>query len=104
MLQTIPDTIDHDDTNLVIRWKDGKQCTYDLLTLRRNCPCAVCRGGHEVDSVRTTGNIESIGFSGYKKVGRYALQITWSDGHNEGIYSLDELRKACDENRPFDGG
>ncbi|NIR47705.1 DUF971 domain-containing protein, partial [candidate division KSB1 bacterium] len=28
-------------------------------------------------------------------VGRYALQFSWSDGHTEGIYSFDYLRRLC---------
>jgi DUF971 family protein len=28
-------------------------------------------------------------------VGRYALQFTWSDGHDTGIYAFDYLRQLC---------
>jgi len=28
-------------------------------------------------------------------VGRYALQIYWSDGHSSGIYTFDYLRGLC---------
>jgi DUF971 family protein len=28
-------------------------------------------------------------------VGRYALQIFWSDGHSTGIYAFDYLRSLC---------
>jgi len=28
-------------------------------------------------------------------VGRYALQIYWSDGHSSGIYTFDYLRNLC---------
>jgi DUF971 family protein len=28
-------------------------------------------------------------------IGRYALGITWSDGHATGIYSFDYLRELC---------
>ena len=30
-----------------------------------------------------------------KTVGRYAVQLFWSDGHNTGIYSFDHLRDIC---------
>jgi DUF971 family protein len=30
-------------------------------------------------------------------VGRYALSIQWSDGHDMGIYTFDYLRKLCNE-------
>jgi DUF971 family protein len=28
-------------------------------------------------------------------VGRYAVQIFWTDSHSAGIYSFDYLREAC---------
>ena len=30
---------------------------------------------------------------GWNKVGGYAIQIFWQDGHNDGIYSYEMLRK-----------
>ena len=32
-----------------------------------------------------------------KNVGRYAIQIDWSDGHGTGIYAFDRLRALADE-------
>jgi DUF971 family protein len=29
-------------------------------------------------------------------VGRYALQIDWSDGHNTGIFTFEQLRSQCE--------
>jgi DUF971 family protein len=29
-------------------------------------------------------------------VGRYGLKITWSDGHNLGIYTFEYLRTLCE--------
>jgi DUF971 family protein len=28
-------------------------------------------------------------------VGGYAIRMSWSDGHNTGIYSFDHLRRIC---------
>ena len=28
-------------------------------------------------------------------VGRYGVQITWSDGHDTGIYTFENLRALC---------
>lgn len=101
MLATIPQTIEFDERELSITWKDGKACRYDLLNLRRQCPCANCRGGHSVDSVRTTDHIQQIRLVSWKKVGRYALTLTFSDNHDLGIYTFDRLRAACDEGRDY---
>jgi DUF971 family protein len=61
-----------------------------------SCPCAAC-----VDE--TTGHIRIIASSiaetvhpvKIELVGRYAIAIHWSDGHNTGIYAFDYLRKQC---------
>lgn len=101
MLDTIPEKIHFDEKNLYITWKDGKDCAYDLLNLRRMCPCAHCRGGHEVTSQRITGDITEIRMSAFHKIGRYAIAIVWSDGHNDGIYTYDTLRESCDLGIPY---
>lgn len=101
MLDTIPEEIRFDEKDLHITWKDGKKCSYDLLNLRRMCPCAHCRGGHETVAQRTTGNISDIRVSTLRKVGRYAISILWSDGHDDGIYTYDTLRQCCNEGVPY---
>jgi DUF971 family protein len=92
MLDTIPSKIEYDDNNLTIVWKDGHNSTYSLLDLRKKCPCATCRGGHGGKVGAATGHIEKISLNSWKKVGRYALNITWSDFHDTGIYTYDHLR------------
>lgn len=101
LLKTIPDSINYDQEQLRIRWKDGAESAYNLLNLRKNCPCAQCRGGHDPNAQRTTGGITAITLLGYKKVGRYALQLTFSDSHDTGIYTYDALRLAHDEGRDY---
>lgn len=92
MLDTIPSEITFDSNILQILWKDGFLSTLDLLTLRKNCPCATCRGGHGGKTGAATGHITEISLLSWKKVGRYALNIVWSDYHDTGIYSYDKLR------------
>ncbi len=103
MLAFIPEKIFCEDqvNRLVILWRDGHTCSYDLLTLRRNCPCASCRGGHDAQAVRTTDHITQIKLLAWNKVGRYALQILWSDNHDTGIYTYDALRKVCEEEKLY---
>lgn len=102
LLKTIPDVISYDDAALSIKWKDGTAHNFDLLMLRRQCPCANCRGGHSADSVRTTDHITQARLVSWKKVGRYALSLTWSDNHDLGIYTYDELRRAGETGSPYD--
>jgi len=30
-----------------------------------------------------------------ESIGSYAVRITWSDGHNTGIYPFDHFRRIC---------
>ena len=34
---------------------------------------------------------------GIQPVGRYAIQISWSDGHDTGIYPFERLRGLADD-------
>ena len=95
--------VDHDQQILSILWKDDETAEYQLDGLRRVCPCVFCRGGHEnmgkkmdaqelIRKGKRTWKITSI-----KPVGNYALQFTWSDGHNSGLYQFGALRQLWDE-------
>ncbi len=79
-----------------IRWQGGHESLYPARELRLACPCAGC-----VDEV--TGHVRVIASSIAQTVhpvkvdliGRYAISIVWSDGHNTGIYSFEKLRQMC---------
>ena len=92
MKQTIPNQISYDETNLYIIWKDGHSSSFSLLDLRKKCPCATCRGGHGGKVGSATGHIEAISLVSWKKVGRYAINLTWNDFHDTGIFTYDNLR------------
>jgi DUF971 family protein len=92
MKQTIPNQISYDEENLYIDWKDGHSSTFSLLDLRKKCPCATCRGGHGGKVGSVTGHIETISLVSWKKVGRYAINLTWNDFHDTGIFTYDNLR------------
>jgi ATP-binding protein involved in chromosome partitioning len=85
-----------DGRTLGIIWTDLKEHRFDVVELRRQCPCAVCNDEmtgkkllkpQEVsDGVRPT-SIDSVG--------RYGMSIKFDDGHSTGIYSFDQLRKLA---------
>ena len=83
-----------------IRWQDGHESVFIARELRLRCPCAGC-----VDEV--TGKMRVIASSISQDVhpvkiapiGRYAISIQWSDGHNTGIYSFDYLHKLDSQRR-----
>ena len=82
-----------DAGHLRIRWADEHDSIYTFGLLRTLCPCATCA----TQPRRHPGLMMSGAATptGIEPVGRYAIQITWQDGHAHGIYSFDDLRHAC---------
>jgi DUF971 family protein len=87
------------DDRLVIDWNDGHRGVVTWQHLRDNCPCAGCREQREKppDPFRILKPNELVPLRpvAMKPVGRYAYQITWSDGHDSGIFTLEQLRALC---------
>jgi DUF971 family protein len=82
------------DGNLLVRWDDGKESKFAPRWLRARCPCAECVEEWSGRRVVGEGQIaEGVRARGMKPIGRYAIQIEWSDGHSTGIYSWDYLLK-----------
>jgi DUF971 family protein len=87
---------------LALRWEDGSETFLPLEHLRRACPCAGCKGETDV-----MGNVykgpdvplkpESFMLRRLTPVGTYALQPTWADGHNSGLFSFDFLRHLASQ-------
>jgi ATP-binding protein involved in chromosome partitioning len=85
------------DGELRLEWADGHRGLHRAYNLRINCTCAVCR---DEDTGRRILDPESvpldIKFTSVGKVGRYAIQPNFSDGHNTGIFSFQRLRELCE--------
>lgn len=79
-----------------VLWKDGHESVYPARYLRLNCACAACvhemTGENLLDPRAVPADIRPLKIS---LVGRYAIQVDWSDGHNTGIYAYDRLRQIC---------
>jgi DUF971 family protein len=98
-----------------ITWADGHASHYDFPYLRDACPCATCNDEREKKAEAERKDTKaapsaiplpttSAVFPMFKpkaraqsatSVGSYAIQINFSDGHNTGIYSYDQLRSIC---------
>ena len=87
--------------DLAIKWQDGSESYIPLEQLRRACPCAGCKGEMDV-----MGNLykgpdiplkpESFELRNVARVGTYAIQPTWADGHNSGLFSFEYLRRVAE--------
>jgi ATP-binding protein involved in chromosome partitioning len=87
----------HDPRTLSIRWADGVESLLDVRALRLACGCAHCIDEWSGEALLAPTSIPAdIAPIGIESVGRYAIQINWSDGHSTGIYPFERLRKLAD--------
>lgn len=81
------------DRNLAITWSDNKDDTFDVVELRRKCPCASCIDEWTREQLlKAEAVAETVRPITIDSVGRYALNIKFSDGHGTGIYTFTMLR------------
>ena len=79
-----------------ITWSDRHESVYPARMLRLRCPCAGCvdevTGAVRVPDASIPQDVHPMTIH---PVGRYAMAIRWSDGHDTGIYAFDRLRALC---------
>lgn len=82
-----------DDRTLGIIWTDERHSKFDVVELRRKCPCATCidEWTHE-QLLKPESVADSVRPVKVESVGQYALTIQFSDGHRTGIYTFSMLR------------
>ena len=82
-----------------LSWSDGLRSVYTPRLLRDACPCATCREKRVEPAkpvllqVLAPEEIAPLSIAGMQPVGQYAYKISFSDGHDSGIYTLDYLRE-----------
>lgn len=87
----------NDDGDVLIQWSDEKSRLYKVVMLRDNCPCATCREKRKEQPavqllpVLSLEEAQSLKITEMKPVGSYAYGITFSDGHDSGIFTLEHL-------------
>lgn len=92
------------DDQLVIDWSDGRRGSISWRKLRQECPCATCREERQkpADPFRILSPREVEAGAprptAMTPVGHYAYKIVWNDGHDAGIYTIENLRELCDLN------
>ncbi len=80
---------------LELKWKDDAVAVFvPFRLLRGSCPCAACV--NEMTGQRTyfpDDTPEDVHPQKMELVGNYAVKITWSDGHNTGLFTWEYLRE-----------
>lgn len=85
--------IKEDDSEISIVWSDGKESRYRAANLRRACPCASCVNEWTGEKVLKPDSIsDDLTIKDLSLVGRYALNFSFGDNHDTGIFSFKYLR------------
>ena len=87
---------------LAIDWNDGHRSVYTWKHLRESCPCAGCREERlqPPNPLRILTPAElapkpPLAPTAFEPVGYYAYRIHWNDGHDTGLFTLENLRELC---------
>jgi DUF971 family protein len=85
---------------LAVVWSDGHESYYPLEELRRACPCAACAGEPDLFGRIARGpaphySPRSFELRDVERIGNYALQPNWADGHSSGMWTYERLRAVC---------
>ena len=90
-----------DSGALELSWGDGHSGPVTLQSLRDACPCAGCKG--ETVLLRSfTPAAPDTGVPGRyelrkaEMVGNYGMKFQWGDGHSDGIFTFEQLRRLCE--------
>ena len=94
----VPSRIEqHDARTLAIGWADGAESLIDVRALRLACGCANCVDEWSGAPLLSPSNVpDDVAPVGIERVGRYAIQVGWSDGHDTGIYPFERLRMLAE--------
>lgn len=96
-----------DPAQLQITWSDGQRRTYTFTELRQKCPCATCRDERQAAAEAPQAMLPVVDLAAAQPlrvdkmvpVGNYAYGLTFSDGHDTGIYTFELLRELGSEDQ-----
>ena len=102
-MTTTADNVELTGEGVQIAWTDGRTCTYPYRYLRLQCACAACveeMTGRQILNVAAVP--DDVIVVEWIRVGRYALQFLWSDGHQTGIYPFEMLLRLAEQDDAVD--
>jgi ATP-binding protein involved in chromosome partitioning len=92
----VPHRISRRREGLLVEWQaSGPATLYPARALRLACPCAACVEEMSGRSLLNPASVpEDVWPMSIELVGAYGLRIRWSDGHDTGIYTFEQLRRG----------
>ncbi|GLK77855.1 hypothetical protein GCM10008171_31090 [Methylopila jiangsuensis] len=80
---------------LALTWRDGGSGVVGAEAMRLACRCAWCTRARVED--RFPSAFEAVAVTGVEPLGGYAVHLTFSDGHDRGIFPWTYLRRLATE-------
>jgi DUF971 family protein len=81
---------------LEVEWTSTRIDQIPFRLLRISCPCAVCVDENTGERILDPATIpEEISPQRLAFTGNYALKISWSDGHDTGLYTWELLSEIA---------
>ena len=77
---------------LTVTWDDGGVFTLPAELLRVESPSAEVQG-HGAGGTSTPPGKRGVAIDAVDPVGNYAVRLTFSDGHDSGLYTWETLRR-----------
>ncbi len=97
-MTTTADNVELTGEGVQVAWSDGRTCAYPYRYLRLQCACAACveeMTGRQI--LKVSAVPDDVIVVEWIRVGRYALQFLWSDGHQTGIYPFEMLLRLAEK-------
>ena len=90
---TLMDLSKTKEDHLEFVWSHGGSNSIHVRDLRLACPCAHCVDEYTGEKILNPNSVpQTILPKRIKSIGRYAINIEWSDGHKTGIYTFESLQ------------
>jgi len=90
MPQPIDIKLKHKSRKLLVKFDTGESFEYSCEFLRVYSPSAEVTGHSPGQEVLQLGK-QAVNIDAIAPIGNYAIQLTFDDGHDSGIYSWDTL-------------
>jgi DUF971 family protein len=93
-----PSKINYDQATaeLSLTWPDSREFSLSAEFLRVHSPSAAVRGHGVGQEVLQTGK-KNVTITKIEPTGRYAIKITFSDGHDSGLYDWSYLKRLSEQ-------
>ena len=99
----VPSEINRHDEQLCLQlvWPDGVDVMIPYRAVRLACPCAHCVDEWTGKPLLDPDTVpEDIAIESMELRGNYALKISWTDGHDTGLYTWARLSSITRSHQP----